>query len=514
MSDSKFIARPGQLLEDHLIGVADKAKNFASKIGLTEAGELIGLLHDFGKYSKAFQTYIGSVTGLIDPDEDEYVDAAGKLKGKIDHSTAGAQYIWEALSNRGEPERIVAQLLALCIASHHSGLIDCIAPDSNSFGKDIFGKRMKKERDKTYIDEVVKVADTKILARCAKVLGSPILIEQVKILLKNIVLSNTKNGKMNKCVVQQQIGLAVRFLFSSLIDADRIDSADAEKKRVHQYRQKGNYVSWKILIDRLDCRLQGFTSTKPIDGLRQKISQHCLDAAIREGGIFTLTVPTGGGKTLASLRFALHHAKQKKLERIIYVIPFTSIIDQNALVVREILEPNDVPEHQGKVVLEHHSSLMPERQTWREKILCESWDAPIIYTTMVQFLETVFGAGTRGARRMHQLANAVLIFDEIQTLPMNCVHLFNNAMNFLAEHCKSTILLCTATQPLLHLVDEKKGAIRLHEQSQLMIIKVIHLEEGLLMRNKRAAWGLMLHKKLTVHYDGLLNVKHIKMAIR
>ena len=150
----------------------------------------------------------------------------------------------------------------------------------------------------------------------------------------------------------------------------------------------------------------------------------------------------------------------------IYVIPFTSIIDQNAEVVRRILEPEGV--EAGSVVLEHHSNLTPEEQTWRGKILSENWDAPVVYTTSVQLLETLFGAGTRGARRMHQLANAVLIFDEIQSLPVNCVHLFNNAMNYLADFCGSTVVLCTATQPLLDQVDAHKGAIRVPQENEIM----------------------------------------------
>lgn len=260
----------------------------------------------------------------------------------------------------------------------------------------------------------------------------------------------------------------MRFLFSCLIDADRIDTADFEHRRAKGFRPSGEYVTWSILVDRLDLHLSKLKPLHPIDGLRRDISDHCLDAAKRAGGVYTLTVPTGGGKTLASLRFALHHARRRKLDRIMYVIPFTSIIDQNAQVVRTILEPDDAPADHGKVVLEHHGSVTPEQQTWREKVLCENWDAPVVYTTMVQFLESLFGAGTRGARRMHQLANAVLIFDEVQTLPIKCVHLFNNAINFLVDQCNCTVVLCTATQPLLDRVAKDKGAIRLAEQHELM----------------------------------------------
>jgi CRISPR-associated endonuclease/helicase Cas3 len=266
----------------------------------------------------------------------------------------------------------------------------------------------------------------------------------------------------------QQIGLLVRFLFSCLIDADRVDTANFEHRNHKKFRSTGRRVDWPSLIDRLERHLLAFPARHPIDELRQDISRHCHQAAGRPAGIYTLTVPTGGGKTLASLRFALHHAARRELDRIIYVIPFTSIIDQNAQVVRSILEPADVPKDRGRIVLEHHGSVTPEQQTWREKVLCENWDAPVVYTTMVQFLEALFGAGTRGARRMHQLARAVLIFDEVQTLPIKCVHMFNNAVNFLAMHCDSTVLLCTATQPLLHKVAKDKGAVRLASEHELM----------------------------------------------
>ena len=137
------------------------------------------------------------------------------------------------------------------------------------------------------------------------------------------------------------------------------------------------------------------------------------------GGIYRLTVPTGGGKTLASLRFALNHAALHNMDRIFYIIPYTSIIDQNADEVRKILEDRDENgRFLDKVVLEHHSNLTPEEEIKRQNLLSENWDAPIVFTTQVQFLETLFGSGTRSARRMHQLANAIIIFDEIQTIPI------------------------------------------------------------------------------------------------
>lgn len=458
-----------QSLASHLCNVATLASAFAGKIGLDKQGELIGLLHDFGKYSAAFQAYIKSAVGLLNQDEDEeFVDAAG-LKGKIDHSTAGAQLVWRELSEQGQLGQIVGQILFLCIASHHSGLIDCLSSDTNSLGEDVFGRRMNKADDRSHLNEALGKADEAILARARELTSKPEMLKAMQAAISGIV--RVAPGKDDKSTVaQQQIGLLVRFLFSCLIDADRIDSADFENPKGKKLRANGGYAAWDVLIDRLEKHLETLQPRHPIDTLRQDISRHCLEGASRGKGIYTLTVPTGGGKTLASLRFAVHHANKEmngvKMDRVIYVIPFTSIIDQNADIVRKVLEPEGI--EPSSVVLEHHSNLTPEEQSWRGKILSENWDAPVVYTTSVQFLETLFGTGTRGARRMHQLTNAVLIFDEIQTLPINCVHLFNNAINFLVEQCGSTVVLCTATQPLLDKVDANKGAIRIPEGNELM----------------------------------------------
>lgn len=457
-----------QSLEAHLTGVGNLAAGFAAKLGLQEIGLLLGLLHDLGKYSQAFQIYLKSATGALNQDEDEdWVDAES-LKGKVDHSTAGAQFAWQALSDRGQPEQITAQVLALCIASHHSGLVDCVGASAANFGEDIFRRRMNKAQQKTHLAEAQAAGSRHILERCEQLLADRTSVAKLNKLLGQIWRSNVSSGLGSPQVAKHQFGLLVRFLFSCLIDADRIDTADFEYRRPKTFRPAGNYTEWPVLIERLEHHLKAIPPTRPIDGLRQDISNHCKQAADRPAGIYTLTVPTGGGKTLASLRFALHHAQQRGLDRVIYVIPFTSIIDQNAQTVREILEPSDASGDRGRVVLEHHGNVTPELQTWREKVLCENWDAPVVYTTMVQFLEALFGSGTRGARRMHQLSRAVLIFDEVQTLPIKCVHLFNNAINFLATHCDSTVLLCTATQPLLHLVAKDKGAVRLAPEHELM----------------------------------------------
>lgn len=203
---SRFIAHvrerepKEQTLEDHLVGVSRLAAEFAAKIGLREQGELLGLLHDFGKYSAAFQNYLRSAVGQFNQDEDEdWVDAKS-LKGKVDHSTAGAQFVWQALVEKGPLELRVAQILSLCIASHHSGLIDCLDAD----GEDTFGRRMSKAKERTHLEEARQSADAHILIHGSELLASPGLVGGLRDLIRKILEKN-----QNLQIVQQhQLGLA------------------------------------------------------------------------------------------------------------------------------------------------------------------------------------------------------------------------------------------------------------------------------------------------------------------
>ena len=446
-----------QPVKEHLYGVSSWSGKLASKIDLLYVGQLLGLLHDLGKYSTAFQKYILSAIGMLNPDiDDEYVDVAG-LKGKIDHSTAGAQWIWNRFHYYGVQGKLAGRILAICLASHHGGLIDCLRPD----GTDGFRRRITKDDAKTHFEECVENADPEIIHRLEELATK----EFLKNFLGKIVDIVQPDKKESDLVKTFRLGLLTRFLFSCLIDADRIDSADFENPDNRRYRLSG-HVDWQTAIDRLETKIAGFTVQQPVDAIRTRISEDCRNRAEDPQGIYTLTVPTGGGKTFSSIRWALHHAKKHKLERIIYIIPFTSIIEQNAGEIRKILEkPGD--EHSW--VLEHHSNLEPEKQTWHSKLSSENWDAPIIFTTMVQFLEVLFGGGTKGARRMHALARSVLIFDEIQSLPVNCVHLFCNGLQFLVDHASATALLCTATQPLLNdLKGRDKGQLHIPAGNELV----------------------------------------------
>ena len=460
-----FIARrrerDGEIqdLWEHLKGTSTLAGQFTSKIDLQVYVQLIGLLHDLGKASMEFDQYIRSATGLIDPDEDDYVDVKGK-KGKIDHSSSGAQIIHRYFFDKGVESLLVSQILSLAIASHHSGLIDCLTPDGN----DNFSRRMNKSDEKSRTEESLLNIDTSIKREIENLLSDGMFISHFNNKLK---LLREKNDSTETIIFK--LGLLIRFLFSCLIDADRLDTADFEFPERAKQRNRGNYESWPVLAERLEKYLNKLQNKNKVDDLRQEVSNCCLHFSNRLKGLYQLTVPTGGGKTLSSLRFALNHANKHNMDRIIYIIPYTSIIDQNAQKAREVLEVHaNNKTALNNIVLEHHSNLTPEEESSRQKLLSENWDAPVVFTTMVQFLEALFGYGTRNPRRMHQLANAVIIFDEIQTLPVRCVHLFNVAVRFLIQGCGSTVVLCTATQPLLDKVVPEQRALQIAPEQQMM----------------------------------------------
>lgn len=320
-------------------------------------------------------------------------------------------------------------------------MIDCF--DTND--EAVFIKRMDKPEEKAHLLECKQAGDPDVLGLIEQLAGLE-LVKEMFTAIRGIVDFSGPDKPLD-LVGYFNLGFISRFLFSCLNDADRLNSAEFEDPtRLTDRMRRAEVIPWQIAIDRLESALTNLPQRNYVDILRCEISDNCRKKAADEQGIYTLTVPTGGGKTYSSLRYALHHANEHGLERIIYVIPYTSIIEQNAQAIRTLVESE---EDTHPWVLEHHSSLEPEQQTWHSKLVAENWDAPIVLTTMVQLLEALFSGGTKGVRRLHQLANSVLIFDEIQTLPINCVHLFCNALNFLTKSCNATAVLCTATQPLL-----------------------------------------------------------------
>ena len=417
------ITKKEQSVKEHLLNVSKLSMEYSEKISLCVTGELIGILHDMGKETKKFNDYIHYSSKY--PNDKS-------LRGSINHSTAGAKFIYDKFYNTNDPyQRFTAQLISLAICSHHGGLIDCI--DLN--GIDIFTNKMNTEKE-IYYDEALSTFNSE----CLELEQINDLFNKSKEEVKTILIkiNNVDNSaKFGRFAA----GMLEKFLFSCIIDADRYDTYTfMEDKEQKQNINKSHL--WNKLADVLETKLTGYPKLSKIDLLREQVSISCRDFAKNKRGIYQLSVPTGGGKTFSSLRYALNHAKEFKKDRIFYIIPFTTIIDQNARDIKDILEQDDI-------ILEHHSNLIVDNELEEYKLLTERWDSPIVLTTMVQFLDTLFSGGTQGVRRMHNLANSIIIFDEIQAIPIKCINMFNSAMNFLSDICNTTIILCTATQPLL-----------------------------------------------------------------
>jgi CRISPR-associated endonuclease/helicase Cas3 len=420
---------------------------YGAKISLAATGELIGTLHDMGKETEKFDSYIRYCSKH--PNDKS-------LRGTINHSTPGAKLIYDNFYNTTNPDpyqRLTAQLISLAICSHHGGLIDCL----DLGGIDIFTNKMNTDKKifyaealSNFMEECMEMEYINDLFNKAK--------EEIRATLNKInkIDSSAKFG-------QFATGMLEKYLFSCVIDADRYDTYTfMEGKQQKQSIDKS--ALWNELADVLETKLKGYPKLSKIDLLREEVSISCRNFGENSPGIYQLSVPTGGGKTLSSLRYALEHAKKFNKDRIFYIIPFTTIIDQNAKEIKDILGHEDM-------ILEHHSNLVVDNGNDNDdeqdeyKLLTERWDSPIILTTMVQFLDTLFSGGTQGARRMHNLANSIIIFDEIQAIPIKCINMFNSAINFLSDICHATIVLCTATQPLL---SETEMPLKLSENPNMI----------------------------------------------
>ncbi|TCT21774.1 CRISPR-associated endonuclease/helicase Cas3 [Melghiribacillus thermohalophilus] len=424
-----------QSVEEHLEEVSKLAAKFGEKIGVKHLALLAGILHDMGKYSDSFKEYITSA--VFDPDN-------APPRGSVDHSTAGGRYVFNlAHHENDQASKMIGEILGNIIISHHMGLQDFIDPDHNSpFLKRICDKEIEDYKDITNRLETF-IGREKIEQ----------FLDKSKSELIEVLQKNAKST--DKAFLT--LSFLTKFIFSALIDADRTDTQMFEENNYKNITQNNiplfkNY--YKKLIRHLNLLNKNNDVNSKINTLRANMSDQCDKFAEKPTGIYTLSIPTGGGKTLSSLRYALKHAIKYEKERIIYVVPYTTIIEQNANEVKTILQDED---H----ILEHHSNVVQDtdQRNYTEHksigLAKDNWDSPIIFTTMVQFLNNFYSKGTRNIRRLHSLANAVIIFDEVQSVPVHCVSLFNEAINFLKNVCGTTILLCTATQPALDFVKNK-----------------------------------------------------------
>ena len=412
-------------LSEHLAAVAWRAATFAATFGWAEAAKTAGLLHDIGKASHAYQAYIATPrTGGSGP------------KGP-DHSTAGAREAIAAFP------RTLGRMLAAAIAGHHAGLGD---------GEEL-DRRLSPDYDlKPYTGWQAQTGP----------------LPPAGALRPTTTFTSAPLGGFSQAFL-------TRMLFSCLVDADFLATEAFYEQAAGRTVPSAGHASIEALRDRLRAHMGALRSDDagPVNALRARVLEHAVAKAALPPCLFTLTVPTGGGKTLASLSFALDHAARHGLRRVVYVIPFTSIIEQTAAVFREALSTEEE-------VLEHHASFdWPEERRGagvdeegrsgltKLRRASEDWDIPVVVTTAVQFFESLFANRPSRCRKLHNLAGAVIILDEAQTLPLPVLRPCMAALEELARNYRASVVLCTATQPALRRQDGFKDGLDIPESREL-----------------------------------------------
>ena len=401
---------------EHLAGTGDRAADFLGPVDLGDLGRAAGLLHDLGKYSRDFQT---------------------RLVGgpPCNHSTAGAKVAIERYGDGDIGRASLGKMLAYAIAGHHAGLAD---------GESGRSPRALADRLKSRI---------------------PPLDPEWKREIALPELAWPRLKPRDKDSKGFCAAFATRMIFSALVDADYLDTEAWYARREGGPAGRGGHPPLSDLLARLDAHLDGLVSNAQdteVNRLRREVLRHARDRAAEAPGLFTFTVPTGGGKTLSSLAFALGHAVRHGLSRVIYVIPYTSIIDQTAGIFRHALRAEGG--NPADFIVEHHSAFDEERIGEREareklRLAMENWDAPIIVTTAVQFFESLFANRPSRCRKLHNILGSVVVLDEAQTLPLRLLRPCVAVLDELARNWRSSVVLCTATQPALNEADGFAGGL-------------------------------------------------------
>ena len=398
-----------QRLSLHLEATATRAAACLDAVGLADFGRVAGLLHDLGKYTAGFQARLGGAPR------------------QVDHAAPGAAVAIERFG------RQLGKMLAFCIAGHHAGLANGVN------GRQI----------------------SALVDRLGGPVASPDPIWEREIALPDsLVLPRIE---LRRDMAGFCAAFLVRMVFSALVDADYLDTESYYARLEGSPEIRGQHPCLTDLAQRLDVHLNSLHANTPrsaVNDLRRDVLTHVRAKAADVPGVFTLTVPTGGGKTLTSLDFALHHALHHGFKRVIFVIPYMSIIEQTARVFRCALREDDGDP--ADFVIEHHSTFDEDRISSREsrdklRLAMENWDAPIIVTTAVQFFESLFANRPSRCRKLHNIANSVVILDEAQTLPLRYLRPCVAALDELARNWRASVVLCTATQPALGAADGFAG---------------------------------------------------------
>ncbi len=418
--------RVEQSWEEHSRNTAFYAGSSLMCIGLYHVGTLAGLLHDMGKGKKEFQVYL-----------EKSVAGEEVKRGSVNHTFAGVIYLLENYHSieNDKYTRLTSEVIAYAIGAHH-GLFDIITTN----GEDEFLRRVEKDKKeigyKECVDNFFDIVESE-----EKIQGLYLgAVEEVKIFISKIVTS--KKGSKSLAF---QFGLLTRLVTSAVVHGDRMDTS---KFMLDKYLEIEPITKefWKQQLEFLEAKMQKFDRTSTINLARGYISDECKTFATNGSGVYRCTVPTGGEKTLATLRFAYEHARIHNKKRVIYIIPLLSVLEQNSEVIKNYCaDPFRVLEHHSNVIrFEEVKEVLDEYE-----FLTETWSEPIIISTMVRFLETIFQGRMTDVRRFQALTESVIIIDESQTIPKKTVYMFNEAMNFLSRCCNSTVVLCSATQPTL-----------------------------------------------------------------
>ncbi len=419
-----------QTLKEHSVNTAAIAAENLKRIGLYSFGYFVGLHHDMGKAIEPFQTYLRK----------SVLNAGEYVKKAPPHAPAGAIWVYERyFAGDDQNRKCAAQIAAMAILGHHGGLADCL--DTNCEYRSPFLKSIHWDKDEIHYDEAVSNFGREVAA-CDE---SDALFDKACAELEAFLSRAPKDIK-SFC-----ISMTARLILGALTDADRHDTACLE--RGVDSLVKEPTPEWSKWTNNLEKRMSRFKADSKISKIRAAISQACREAGKQCGaGIYRLTVPTGGGKTLSSALFAAWQGLLTDRERLIYVAPFNTILDQNAEVLREAFGEDEL-------LLEHHADVVIDEdddvQVKRHRTLTERWTSRIILTSMVQLMNTLFKYKNTNARRLPRLANSIIIFDEIQALPRKLTVLFECAVRFMTDCLGCTAVLCTATQPTLraHVTD-------------------------------------------------------------
>ncbi len=410
-----------QTVYAHLVGTAQRAGQCLRSAGLENTGYLAGLLHDMGKYTEAFQRYLEAG----DPGQ----------RGSVIHTFQGCRYIMDTFHGPEAtfPEIVCAELIAFAIGAHH-GLFDCVDPAQR------LGLPYRCEKRGVAYEAAAAAFLSEVPER------------EIRALFKKAAAEVDEcMGRLDETYADDrdyafETGLLARLLLSAVIEGDRCDTAAFMNGARPQTWPEDMGPVWEKRLEYLEGKLAQFPQETPVQKARHAISERCRAFASRKPGIFRLNVPTGGGKTLSSLRYALAHGVAYHKKRLIFVSPLLSILEQNAKVIHAYVGDEEL-------ILEHHSNVvqtgLSQEELDERELLVQSWEAPIIITTLVQLLNTLFAGKTTAVRRFQALCGSVVVIDEVQTVPAKMLTLFNLAIQFLSEQCAATVVLCSATQPEL-----------------------------------------------------------------